>query len=43
MADGIKTQAGDVFEIESVEFGQPLRNALQFAPAKPGAHHVKAL
>ncbi|MBC7479783.1 MAG: GguC protein, partial [Pseudorhodobacter sp.] len=43
VADGIKTQAGDVFEIESGDFGQPLRNALQFAPAKPGAQTVKAL
>ena len=43
VADGIKTEAGDVFEIESPVFGQPLRNALSFAPAKPGATKVKAL
>jgi len=43
VADGVKTQAGDVFEIESGDFGQPLRNTLQFAPAKPGAQTVKAL
>ena len=27
-SDGLKTQAGDVFEIEMAEFGHPLRNAL---------------
>ncbi len=43
VADGIKTQAGDVFEIEAEAFGQPLRNALQFAPAPAGATTVKAL
>ena len=43
VADGIKTQAGDVFEIEAEAFGQPLCNALQFAPAPAGATTVKAL
>ena len=43
VADGIKTQAGDIFEIESPVFGQPLRNSLAFAPATPGAQNVKAL
>jgi hypothetical protein len=42
-ADGIKTQAGDIFEIEAAPFGLPLRNALVFAPATPGATTVKAL
>jgi hypothetical protein len=43
VADGIKTQAGDVFEIEAPAFGAPLRNELQFAPATAGATKVKAL
>jgi hypothetical protein len=43
VADGIKTQSGDVFEIEAAAFGQPLRNALKFAPATSGATTVKAL
>ena len=43
VADGIKTQAGDVFEIEAPAFGAPLRNALKFAPAAAGATTVKAL
>jgi hypothetical protein len=29
--DGIKTEAGDVFEIEASEFGLPLRNTLAIA------------
>ena len=29
--DGIKTEAGDVFEIEAAEFGLPLRNTLAIA------------
>lgn len=32
-ADGIKTQAGDVFEIGAAEFGLPLRNPLAMEPA----------
>ncbi len=31
-ADGIKAEAGDVFEIEAEAFGQPLRNALATLP-----------
>jgi hypothetical protein len=27
-ADGIKTEAGDVFEIEESQFGLPLRNSV---------------
>jgi hypothetical protein len=42
-ADGIKTQAGDVFEIEAPDFGLPLSNPLAFAPAQVGAQTVKAL
>ena len=43
VADGIKTQAGDVFEIEAGAFGAPLLNTLKFAPAVAGATTVKAL
>ena len=43
VADGIKTQAGDVFEIESSTFGLPLINLLAFAPAQAGAQTVTAL
>jgi hypothetical protein len=32
-ADGIRTEAGDVFEIEAPDFGRPLRNALKIAKA----------
>ncbi|MFM7443884.1 MAG: AraD1 family protein [Tabrizicola sp.] len=42
-ADGIKTQAGDTFEIEVADFGQPLRNTLSFAPKTPGATKVHPL
>lgn len=42
-ADGIKTESGDIFEIEAAEFGLPLTNALAFAPATSGAQKVKAL
>jgi hypothetical protein len=31
-ADGVKTEAGDVFEIEESQFGAPLRNALRIEP-----------
>jgi hypothetical protein len=40
-ADGIKTEAGDVFEIEAADFGLPLRNALKVE--KPVAVEVKVL
>lgn len=43
VADGIKTQAGDVFEIESPTFGLPLINPLAFAPAQDGAQTITAL
>ncbi len=42
-ADGFTTEAGDVFEIEAPDFGQPLRNALAFAPKRDGATHVVPL
>lgn len=42
-ADGIKTQAGDIFEIEVADFGQPLRNTLTFAPKSSGAIRVHSL
>ncbi|OYU39662.1 MAG: GguC protein [Pseudorhodobacter sp. PARRP1] len=42
-ADGIKPQAGDVFEIQVDAFGLPLRNTLAIAPALSGAVTVKQL
>jgi len=37
-ADGVKTHAGDVFEIGIEEFGKPLVNRIEWgsAPLKPG-------
>ena len=40
-ADGIKTEPGDVFEIEEAQFGLPLRNAVSWD--KPKAEKIKAL
>ncbi|TIT57283.1 MAG: GguC protein, partial [Mesorhizobium sp.] len=40
-ADGINTEAGDVFEIEAGDFGLPLRNPLDIE--KPVKVAVKAL
>ena len=40
-ADGIRTEAGDVFEIEAPDFGLPLRNPL--AIAEPAPFEVRAL
>ncbi|PRD41654.1 GguC protein [Phyllobacterium phragmitis] len=40
-ADGIRTEPGDVFEIEAEEFGLPLRNPLQ--NSKPEKVKIKAL
>jgi hypothetical protein len=34
-ADGIRTQAGDVFEIEESQFGLPLRNAVAWDKERP--------
>jgi hypothetical protein len=42
-ADGIKTEAGDTFEITVPDFGAPLRNTLTFAPKTTGATHVLPL
>jgi hypothetical protein len=42
-ADGVKTMAGDVFEIEAAAFGLPLCNPLAFAPADAGCQDVKPL
>ncbi len=42
-ADGIKPEAGDVFEIEAEVFGLPLRNTLIDAPKTIGAVKVKVL
>ena len=40
-ADGVKTEAGDVFEIEEAQFGAPLRNAVEIEP--PQSVEVGAL
>ncbi|MFN3281642.1 MAG: AraD1 family protein [Tabrizicola sp.] len=42
-ADGIRTEPGDIFEIEVPDFGQPLRNTLTFADKTPGAVRVQSL
>lgn len=44
-ADGVRTQPGDVFEIEAQPFGLPLRNPLQLAeqPARDAVVAVRAL
>jgi hypothetical protein len=42
-ADGIRTEAGDSFEIEAAPFGLPLINPLAFAPKSDRATAVKAL
>ena len=42
-ADGIRTEAGDTFEIEVADFGQPLRNTLTFAPKTQDATRVHPL
>lgn len=34
-ADGVVSQAGDIFEIAEDQFGAPLRNAVTIEPAKP--------
>jgi hypothetical protein len=43
VADGIKTEAGDVFEIEAPPFGLPLKNPLAFAPKETFPALMKAL
>lgn len=42
-AAGIKTQPGDVFEIDSPEFGRPLRNAIRASVAGDALIPVRAL
>ena len=43
-ADGVRTEAGDEFEIEAPEFGLPLRNRLVLEPTPPAARvAVRAL
>ncbi|MEN8836614.1 MAG: GguC protein, partial [Celeribacter marinus] len=42
-ADGVKTEDGDVFEIEAAYFGMALRNPLVQAPKVAGTTKVKAL
>jgi hypothetical protein len=42
-ADGIQTQPGDVFEIESETFGRPLRNTLKRVEASQGLVSVRTL
>ncbi len=42
-AAGVKTQAGDIFEISSPLFGQPLRNPLVVKTESAGPVHVKTL
>lgn len=42
-ADGIRAEAGDMFEIEAALFGLPLRNPLALAPKADGATAVQAL
>jgi len=42
-ADGIETEAGDLFEIEAPGFGRPLRNPLQIADDEPQTMTVQAL
>lgn len=42
-ADGIRTEAGDIFEISAPEFGQPLRNPLAFAAREAGPVRILPL
>ena len=42
-ADGLKTEPGDVFEIEAAPFGLPLTNPLAFEPAVAGPMAVHPL
>lgn len=42
-ADGIRTEAGDMFEITVPDFGQPLRNTLRFAAGTRGATQILSL
>lgn len=42
-ADDVRTEAGDVFEIEVADFGLPLANPLKIADAGPAAVSVRSL
>ncbi|MBS7697883.1 MAG: FAH family protein [Chelatococcus sp.] len=42
-ADGIKTEPGDIFEIEAPDFGRPLRNGLKIAKAGPAVTAIRRL
>lgn len=42
-AEGVRTQDGDVFEIQSPAFGLPLRNALKQLAPTPGRTAVRSL
>jgi hypothetical protein len=42
-ADGVRTEGGDVFEIEAAPFGLPLRNPLRLTPASEAPVLVHAL
>jgi hypothetical protein len=42
-ADGVRTEAGDAFEIEAAAFGLPLINPLAFDPAETGPTAVHPL
>ena len=42
-SEGVKTEAGDIFEIEMAEFGAPLRNRLAAATTPFAYHGVTAL
>jgi hypothetical protein len=43
VADGIKTQSGDIFEIEAPAFGLPLKNPLHLTPSTRALAQVKPL
>ena len=42
-ADGMRTEPGDVFEIEAPDFGRPLRNPVERAPGADALVRVKAI
>lgn len=42
-ADNVRTEAGDVFEIEVADFGLPLRNPLKLAETETAAVRVRSL
>ncbi len=42
-ADGIRTEAGDIFEIAAPQFGLPLRNVLKVAAKLAASAPVKIM